>query len=186
MSTLDALNTIIPMSLKAISSGKKVQVSVQSAFGCGYEGKIPEKRVLSIVEKYIDNGLTMISLADTAGHANPEQVERLFSEIFKLSDDVVCACHFHNTYGLGIANAYAAYITGVKYFESSFAGLGGCPFTALASGNVCTEDMLHMFQNMGIRNDIKIEKLIQVSKEASEFLKRELPGMIYKTGTIPV
>ena len=185
MSTLDALNTIIPMSLKAISSGKKVQVSVQSAFGCGYEGKIPEKRVLSIVEKYLDNGLTMISLADTAGHANPEQVERLFSEIFKLSDDVICACHFHNTYGLGIANTYAAYITGVKYFESSFAGLGGCPFTALASGNVCTEDLVHMFQNMEIRNDIILEKIVQVSKDASEYLKRELSGIIYKTGIIP-
>jgi hydroxymethylglutaryl-CoA lyase len=185
MSTLEALDRIIQMAKKAITEGKSVQVSVQSAFGCGYEGKIPESRVIGIVEKYLENDLNMISLADTAGHANPEQVEKIFTEIYRLSDDVNCACHFHDTFGMGLANAYAAYITGVKYFESSFAGLGGCPFTALASGNICTEDLIHMFQNMEIRKDIDIEKLRMVSKEASQFLKRELPGIIYKTGVIP-
>ncbi|HEY5122412.1 MAG TPA: hydroxymethylglutaryl-CoA lyase [Ignavibacteria bacterium] len=184
MSTLEALDRIIPMAKNAMASNKVVQLSVQSAFGCGYEGKIPESRVIGIVEKYLENDLKMINLADTAGHANPGQVERIFSEIYKLSDDVNCACHFHDTFGMGLANAYAAYITGVKYFESSFAGLGGCPFTALASGNVCTEDLVHMFQNMDIRKDIKIEVLSQLSKQASEFLKRELPGVIYKTGII--
>jgi len=186
MSTLEALDRIIPMGIKAIEAGKKVQVSVQSAFGCGYEGKIPEDRVIRIVEKYLENDLKIISLADTAGHANPSQVERMFTEIFKLSDDIDCSCHFHNTYGLGIANSYAAYTTGVRYFESSFAGLGGCPFTALASGNVCTEDLIHMFQNMDIRKDIKLDLLSQISKEASEYFKRELPGIVYKTGTIPL
>jgi hydroxymethylglutaryl-CoA lyase len=185
MSTLEALERIIPMAKNAIANGKNVQVSVQSAFGCGFEGKIPESRVIGIIEKYLENDLTMISLADTAGHANPEQVEKMFTEIYKISDDVNCACHFHDTFGMGLANAYAAYSTGVKYFESSFAGLGGCPFTALASGNVCTEDLIHMFRNMGIRKDIDIEKLRLLSKETSEFLKRELPGIIYKTGVIP-
>ena len=186
MSTLEALDRIIPMGIKAIEAGKKVQVSVQSAFGCGYEGKIPEDRVIRIVEKYLENDLKIISLADTAGHANPSQVERMFTEIFKLSDNIDCSCHFHNTYGLGIANSYAAYTTGVRYFESSFAGLGGCPFTALASGNVCTEDLIHMFQNMDIRKDIKLDLLSQISKEASEYFKRELPGIVYKTGAIPL
>lgn len=185
MSTLEALDRIIQMARNAISDGKNVQVSVQSAFGCGFEGKIPESRVIGIIEKYLENDIKMISLADTAGHANPEQVEKMFAEIYKLSDDVNCSCHFHDTFGMGLANSYAAYISGVKYFEASFAGLGGCPFTALASGNVCTEDLIHMFQNMDIRKDIKIGILSQLSKQASEFLKRELPGVIYKTGTIP-
>ncbi len=185
MSTLEALDRTILMARNTISDGKNVQVSVQSAFGCGFEGKIPESRVIGIIEKYLENDIKMISLADTAGHANPEQVEKMFAEIYKLSDDVICSCHFHDTFGMGLANSYAAYISGVKYFEASFAGLGGCPFTALASGNVCTEDLIHMFQNMDIRKDIKIEILSQLSKQASEFLKRELPGVIYKTGIIP-
>jgi len=91
-------------------------------------------------------------------------------------------CHLHNTYGLGLANAYAAYKVGVRSFESSFAGLGGCPFTAIAAGNVATEDLVHMFQNMNLRKDIQLDKLIAIAKEAAEYFKRELPGVIHKTG----
>ncbi len=185
MSTSEATNRIIAMAKEAIAAGKNVQVSVQSAFGCGYEGKISEEKVLSLVKIFLENGLKNISLADTAGHATPDQVERLFTAIHKLNENIPCACHFHNTYGLGIANAYAAFKTGVKYFESSFAGLGGCPFTAVAAGNIATEDLVHLFQKMNLRNDIKLENLIAISKEAEEFFKRELPGVIHKTGSIP-
>ena len=184
MSTAEATERIIAMAKSAMAAGKRIQVAVQSAFGCGYEGKISEDKVLSIVQQYLENGLKNISLADTAGHATPDQVERLFSAIHQIDDTIKRACHFHNTYGLGIANAYAAYKTGVKYFESSFAGLGGCPFTAVAAGNIATEDLVHLLQNMNLRNDIKLEKLIAISKEASEHFKRELPGTIYKTGRI--
>ncbi len=185
MSTAEATERIIAMAKSAKDSGKKVQVSVQSAFGCGYEGKIPEERVLNLVQKFLENGIQNISLADTAGHAIPDQVERMFNSIFNLNPDVDCVCHLHNTYGLGLANAYAAYRAGVKYFESSFAGLGGCPFTAVAAGNVATEDLVHMFQKMNLRKDIQLEKLISISKEAAEYFKRELPAVIYKTGAIP-
>jgi len=184
MSIAEATERIIAMAKSAMSAGKKVQVAVQSAFGCGYEGKISEEKVLSLVQKFLENGLKNISLADTAGYAIPDQVERLFAAIYNLDESVQCACHFHNTYGLGIANAYAAYKTGVKYFESSFAGLGGCPFTAVAAGNIATEDLVHLFQKMNLRNDIKLENLIAISKEAVEYFKRELPGVIYKTGRI--
>ncbi|MFI5144232.1 MAG: hydroxymethylglutaryl-CoA lyase [Ignavibacteria bacterium] len=180
MSTGEALGRIIGMSKDVIESGKKIQVSVQSAFGCGYEGKIPESKVLDIVKKYIDAGIMNISLADTAGHANPEQVERLFSSILSINPDVQLACHFHDTYGLGIVNCYTAWKTGVTFFESSFAGLGGCPFTATASGNVCTEDLVHMFNSMDLRGDIKLDKIIDVSADAEEFFKRELPGSLLK------
>jgi hydroxymethylglutaryl-CoA lyase len=180
MSTGEALGRIIGMSKDVIESGKKIQVSVQSAFGCGYEGKIPEPRVLDIVKMYIDAGIMNISLADTAGHANPEQVERLFGSILSINPDVQLACHFHDTYGLGIVNCYTAWKTGVTFFESSFAGLGGCPFTAVASGNVCTEDLVHMFNTMDLRSDIKLDKIIDVSADAEEFFKRELPGNLLK------
>jgi hydroxymethylglutaryl-CoA lyase len=185
MTILQATDRIIAMARSALASDKNVQVSVQSAFGCGYEGKIPEEKVLSLVSKFLENGIGNISLADTAGHALPDQIERLFTSIFKLDPDVECVCHLHNTYGLGLTNAYAAYKAGVRTFESSFAGLGGCPFTAIAAGNISTEDLVHMFQNMNLRKDIKLEKLIAIAKEAAKYFNRELPGVIYKTGKIP-
>jgi len=185
MSTEEALEKIINIAKSALSNNKKVQVSVQSAFGCGYEGKIPEEKVMNIVKKYLDAEIRNISLADTAGHAIPNQVENLFGKIKELDKDINLACHFHNTYGFGIANVYAAFKVGVVSFESSFAGLGGCPFTAIASGNVATEDLIHMFNKMGLRKDIDLDKVIEISKKASEFFKRELPGVIYKTGPIP-
>lgn len=185
MSTSEATEKIISMAKAAMNAGKKVQASVQSAFGCGYEGKISEEKVLSLVRKFVDNGVRSISLADTAGHAIPDQVERLFSSILSIDPSVETVCHFHNTYGMGMANAYAAFKVGVRTFESSFAGLGGCPFTAVAAGNVTTEDLVYMFQKMNLKNNISVDKLIALSKEASEYFKRELPGVIYRTGKIP-
>lgn len=184
MSTLEALDRIIAIAKNAMSAGKEIQVSVQSAFGCGFEGKIPEERVIGIIEKYLENGIKMISLADTAGHAYPSQVESLISEIYKKSEDVNIAVHFHDTYGLGIANCYTAYTLGVKYFESAFAGLGGCPFTAKASGNVCTEDLVNMFNRMELRKDIDLQGIINIAKEAETFFARELPGKLLKVGVL--
>ena len=151
MSTIEAQGRIIAMAKSAMGAGKKVQVSVQSAFGCGFEGRIHEERVLGVVGAYLDAGLRNISLADTAGHGYPEQVKRLFSEIFKRAPDAQCTCHFHDTYGLGMANIYAAMDVGVTSFETSFAGLGGCPFTKVAAGNVATEDLVHGLRRAGLR-----------------------------------
>jgi hydroxymethylglutaryl-CoA lyase len=180
----EATERIIAMAQEAGAAGKRVQVSVQSAFGCGYEGKVPQERVLAIVRRYCDAGLKSISLADTAGHALPDQVERMFSAVMALDGEVDMACHFHNTYGLGLANAYAALKAGTGTFESSVAGLGGCPFTKIAGGNVCTEDLVHMFRNMGFRRDVNLDQLINVAKDMANFFGRELPGTVYRTGTL--
>ena len=180
----EATERIIAMAREAGAAGIRVQVSVQSAFGCGYEGNVPQERVLGIVRRYCDAGLKNISLADTAGHAVPDQVERMFSAVAALDGDIEPACHFHNTYGLGLANAYAALNAGVGSFESSVAGLGGCPFTKIAGGNVCTEDLVHMFRTMGFRRDVHLDRLIAVAKEMAAFFGRELPGTVYRTGTI--
>jgi hydroxymethylglutaryl-CoA lyase len=185
MTTEDALVAITQMGKKAVEAGKKVQVSVQSAFGCGFEGKIPKENVLRIVEKYVEAGFKNISLADTAGHAFPSQVEDLYNDVFSIEKDLNMACHFHDTYGLGMANVYAAFKSGVTYFESSFAGLGGCPFTAVSSGNVCTEDMVYMFNRMGLRNDILLDRILNVTNLAQNVLNRQLPGIIHRTGKIP-
>ena len=142
MSTREAIARIVPMAKRAIAAGKPVQVSIQSAFGCGMEGTVPQARVLDIVRTYLDAGLRLISLCDTAGHGVPGQVRDLYGAVFELDPGVQCACHFHDTYGLAMANTLAALDAGVTHVESAFAGLGGCPFTAATGGNLCTEDFV--------------------------------------------
>jgi len=184
MSIAEATERIIAMAKQAAAAGKRVQVSVQSAFGCGYEGYVPPERVLSLVRKFLDAGLKNISLADTAGHATPNDVEALFAAICQLDPAAECTCHFHNTYGLGLANCYAALKAGVKYFEASVAGLGGCPFTKVAGGNVCTEDFVHYLHRRGLRTDVNLAKIMEVANDVAAFFAREMPGMVYKTGAI--
>jgi len=184
MTTAEALGRITLMAKQALTAQKKVQVSVQSAFGCGFEGPISSKRVLDIVKVYLDTGLRNISLADTAGHAQPQQVEDLYGTILQLEPSVELACHFHNTYGLGLANCYAALKSGVTSFEAAFGGLGGCPFTKLPAGNVSTEDLVHSLQRMGLRKDIHLDVLLDVARQVSAYFERDLPGFILKSGSI--
>lgn len=182
MSSMEATHRIIGSAQMALAEGKKVQVSVQSAFGCGFEGPIDENRVLEIVSAYLEAGLRNISLADTAGYANPAQVERLFNALFKLDSEVECTAHFHNTYGLGMANIMAALRSGVTSFETSFAGLGGCPFTKVAAGNVATEDFANALQLQGQRKDVDLDVLIGVANDVANHFERDMPGCVYKTG----
>jgi len=185
MGTAEAADRIVAMAKTARGAGATVQVSVQSAFGCGFEGVVPERRVLDIVNRFVDEGLLMVSLADTAGHATPGQVERMFAAVLALDPGIQCACHLHDTYGFGLANAYAALRAGVTFFESAFAGLGGCPFTAVTGGNVCTEDLVHMLQRMGRRPDIKLDVLIELARDAARFFGRDMTGRLWKTGPVP-
>jgi hydroxymethylglutaryl-CoA lyase len=184
MATMEATRRIIDAAHQAVAAGKKVQVSVQSAFGCGFEGPIAEERVLEMVGAYLEAGLRNISLADTAGHAYPVQVERLFAAVFDLDPNIECTCHFHNTYGLGMANIIAGLRAGVTSFETSFAGLGGCPFTKVAAGNVATEDFVNVLQLQGLRKDVDLDRLISVAGDVAEYFGREMPGCVYKTGAI--
>lgn len=183
-STGEAVDQIIAMAQSAMKAGKRVQVSIQSAFGCGFEGVIPEDRVMSIIDRYLAGGIRNISLADTAGHAHPKQLESLYSGILKRDPKVDLACHFHNTYGLGLANCFAALNAGVKYFESAIGGLGGCPFTKVAAGNVCTEDLVHSLQRQGSLMNIDLNRLIETARDLGRFFDRELPGFILKSGSL--
>jgi hydroxymethylglutaryl-CoA lyase len=184
MGSEEATTRIVAAARAAVAAGKRVQVSVQSAFGCGFEGPVPEARVLSMVSAYVEAGLRNVSLADTAGHANPGQVERLFGAVFELDPGIECTCHFHDTYGLGMANVYAAMRAGVTSFETSFAGLGGCPFTKVAAGNVATEDFVHGLQRQGLRSDVDLARLVAVAREVEAHLGRELPGRVHRAGPI--
>jgi hydroxymethylglutaryl-CoA lyase len=181
----EANRRIIAIAKSALDAGKRVQVSVQSAFGCGYEGPVSKERVVSIVKTFLDAGLRNLSLADTAGHATPDDVEDLYARVRALDEQAEWTCHFHNTYGLALANCYAALRAGVKYFESSVAGLGGCPFTAVAGGNTCTEDLVHYLQRNGRRRDVKLPALIDVARDIARFFNHDMPGSVYRTGPIP-
>jgi hydroxymethylglutaryl-CoA lyase len=184
MGTEEATRRIIAMALEAKQAGRKVQVSVQSAFGCGFEGAIDEARVMGIVAAYLDAGLTAISLADTAGHAHPAQVRRYVQKVLELNSAAEITAHIHDTYGLGMASVYAAMEAGATAIETSFGGLGGCPFTKVAAGNVATEDLVHGLQRLGQSTDIDLMALIGVSKDVARYLGHELPGCVYKTGPI--
>jgi hydroxymethylglutaryl-CoA lyase len=184
MGTAEATSRIIATALEAKRAGKEVQVSVQSAFGCGFEGAVPEDRVMGIVAKYLAAGLDAVSLADTAGHAYPEQVAAYVRRILAMAPDARVTAHIHNTYGLGMANVYAAMAAGATAIETSFAGLGGCPFTKVAAGNVATEDFVHGLQRAGQRTDINLDALLAVAHDVAAFFGRDLPGCVYKIGAI--
>ena len=184
MGTAEATSRIIATALEAKRSGKDVQVSVQSAFGCGFEGRVPEERVMGIVAKYLAAGLDAISLADTAGHAYPEQVSAYVRRVLAMEPKARITAHVHNTYGLGMANIYAAIAAGVTAVETSFGGLGGCPFTKVAAGNVATEDLVHGLQRAGYRTDVSLGLLIAIARDVAVFFGRDLPGCVYKIGAI--
>lgn len=184
MSIDEASRRIVAMAKRALEAGQRVQVSVQSAFGCGYEGRVPKDRVLAIAQAFIDAGLRSLSLADTAGHATPDDVRELYGRVRALDPEVEWTCHFHNTYGLALANCYAARQAGVTWFESSVAGLGGCPFTKVAGGNTCTEDLVHAWQRNGFRADVRLSTLVDVARDVARFFGRDLPGSVYRSGPI--
>jgi hydroxymethylglutaryl-CoA lyase len=150
--------------------GIELEGAVSTAFGCTMQGDVPEDEVVRIaveLAKFCD----AVALADTVGYANPAQVKRIFSRVKKEIGDKLEGAHFHNTRGLGLANALAAYEAGVRHFDSSMAGLGGCPFAPGASGNVITEDLVFMFESMGVSTGINLEKLFL----AREILVKAIP-----------
>ena len=155
-----------------------------TAFGCSLQGAVAEDYVVRVALALREAGADAISLADTVGYANPEQVKRLFRKVRKaLGEDFDIEAHFHNTRGLGLANALAAYEVGVRNFDSTLGGLGGCPFAPGASGNVVTEDLAFMFESMGVRTGIDIGKLIEVRNTVFAALPdAELYGHIARAG----
>jgi hydroxymethylglutaryl-CoA lyase len=155
-----------------------------TAFGCSLQGVVEEDDVVRVAAALREAGADAISLADTVGYANPEQVKRLFRKVRKaIGEDFYIEAHFHNTRGLGLANALAAYEVGVRNFDSTLGGLGGCPWAPGASGNVVTEDLVFMFESMGVNTGIDIGELIEVRQSAFAALPdAELYGHIAKAG----
>lgn len=138
----------------------QIETSLSTAFGCSIAGPVSEDTVLRLASQLIELGVEEIGLADTTGYANPAQVRRLFDRMRSEIGDRCTSAHLHNTRGLGLANALAAYQAGIRIFDSSMGGIGGCPFAPGASGNVVTEDLVFMFESMGISTGVDLERLM--------------------------
>jgi hydroxymethylglutaryl-CoA lyase len=155
-----------------MAPGVRIEAGLSTAFGCTIQGEVPEDDVVWVARECAAAGVDEAGLSDTTGMANPAQVRRLFDKVRAAIGAKTGAAHMHNTRGLGLANCLAAYDVGVRTFDSSLGGLGGCPYAPGASGNVVTEDLVFMFEAMGIRTGVDIEALIA----AREPLKAGLPG----------
>jgi len=155
-----------------IAPGVAVEVGLSTAFGCTLQGAVPEADVLRLAAQLASLGVDEIGLSDTTGMGNPAQVTRLFKALLQEVGALTGAAHMHNTRGLGLANCLAAYEVGVRTFDSSLGGLGGCPYAPGASGNVVTEDLVFMFEAMGVSTGVDLDKLMA----ARAPLQAGLPG----------
>lgn len=161
----------------------KIEAGVSTAFGCTLQGEVPEDDVVRLAAALAEAGVDDVGLSDTTGMANPAQVRRLFQRVRAEIGDRTGAAHLHNTRGLGLANCLAAYDVGVRTFDSSLGGLGGCPYAPGASGNVVTEDLVFMFEAMGVRTGVDLQKLLAARAPLAEGLPGEpLYGMTPEAG----
>ena len=161
----------------------QIEAGISTAFGCTLQGMVPEDDVVRLSEAVIEAGADEAGLSDTTGMGNPAQVRRLFNRVREVIGDKTGAAHMHNTRGLGLANCLAAYDVGVTTFDASLGGLGGCPYAPGASGNVVTEDLVFMFEAMGVETGIDLESLLTARLPLAEGLPGEpLYGMIPEAG----
>lgn len=156
---------------------------VATAFGCTIEGEVDPRRVLSIVTALLDAGADAITIADTVGYANPAQVRALMRDVLSLTGERPVACHFHDTRGLGLANVCAALDAGVRAFDASLAGLGGCPFAPHATGNIDMEDCVFLLESMGLDTGVDIDALLALRRDVEAWLPGEsFAGAIARAG----
>jgi hydroxymethylglutaryl-CoA lyase len=155
---------------------------IATSFGCPFEGRVPTERVLQVIDAYLQLGVQSIVLADTTGMANPELVRARLRAVKDKWPDLEIHLHFHNTRGMGLANVYASYLEGVRHFDASIGGIGGCPFAPGATGNICTEDTVHMFEEMRVETGIDLDSLISIAKKLEKELGHELAGQVMKAG----
>jgi hydroxymethylglutaryl-CoA lyase len=163
----------------AKAEGMRAQITISAAFGCPFEGEVKPETVLQIAEEMAAEAPEEIALADTIGVGTPAQVSDLFGKLGELlGGKIPMRAHFHNTRGTGIANAWAAYQAGVRIFDASLGGLGGCLFAPKATGNIATEDLIYMMEHSGIDSGVDLEAAITTNHWFAEKLGRQLPSMV--------
>jgi len=163
-------------------TGISVAGALSTAFGCPFEGGQSSGRVLQFVGRYVELGVRSVTLADTTGMGHPKQVLDLCSAVRERWPELELALHFHNTRGMGLANVLSGLAAGVQHYEACLGGLGGCPFAPGATGNICTEDLVHMLECMGYTTGVNLDKLLAASKRLGEIVSHELPGQVAKAG----
>ncbi len=180
--TEEAMNGFNPILELAEKHGVKVGGSISVVFGCPYEGKVPFERVAHIVERYISLGIEEISLADSTGMANPRQVYETLGALKGNFPNMTFSMHLHNTRGMALANAFAALEHGITHFDSSIAGLGGCPYAPGATGNIASEDLVHAFSEMGIETGINLEALIKTARYVKQVIGHDGGSYMLQAG----
>ena len=163
-------------------AGVALNVSLSTSFGCPMEGEVPEAVVLGFAERFLASGVAGITLCDTTGMAHPAQVAALCRTFLARFPEAILTLHLHNTRGMGLANALAAVEAGVDRFDASLGGLGGCPYAPGATGNVCTEDLVHMLQAQGYSVGVDLARLLAAARSLPALLGHDVPGQVLHAG----
>lgn len=169
----------------ALLQGRAGQGTIAAAFGCPFEGQVERARVLSIARSLADAGSHEICLADTIGVATPAEVDRLVRATAELVSPLPVRVHFHNTRNSGLANVWAAARAGARTVDASIGGIGGCPFSPGASGNVPTEDVVYLLERSGVRTELDLERLVDASRWLAGVVRHSVPGMVGKAAAFP-
>ncbi|GIG02450.1 hydroxymethylglutaryl-CoA lyase [Catellatospora citrea] len=177
--SLDEIAQLVPA---LHEGGSTAEVIIATSFGCPYEGDVDPKRVAAIVDRVVADGADRVAFGDTTGMGTPRRVRELLSIVRERHPDVPMLLHFHNTRGTGLANILTALEFGITEYDASVGGLGGCPYAPGASGNVATEEVVHMLHDMGIDTGIDLDKLIEAARLAEQIVGRELPSGVLRAG----
>jgi hydroxymethylglutaryl-CoA lyase len=159
-----------------------VEATISTAFGCPYEGDVPPARVVEVSRWVTQEGIKSISYGDTTGMGTPRRVREVVDAVRTALPDVVINMHFHDTRGTGLANVVAALGLGIDYFDASVGGMGGSPFAVGATGNIATEDVVHMLEDMGVATGVDLDALLAAARLAQEIVGADLPSKVLKAG----
>ena len=181
-STEQSLDEIAEIIALAHDRGATVQVIVSTAWGCPYEGDVPVARTMAVATRAIRDGADSSSFGDTTGMATPTRVEALVGAFRSAHPEQSLNLHFHNTRGTGLANVLTALQMGVSDFDASVGGLGGCPYAPGATGNIATEELVHMVEDMGVATGIDLDAMIEAAQEAERIVGRTLPSQVLRAG----
>jgi hydroxymethylglutaryl-CoA lyase len=170
--------------IKEFGSKVPINVSLSACFGCPMEGDVPQAEVMQWAQRFADLGVRGLTICDTTGMAQPRQVASMCDALRLQFPDLQLTLHFHNTRGMGLANVLAAVQSGIDRFDGSLGGLGGCPYAPGASGNICSEDTIHMLDAMGCNTGIDLQRLLPIARQLPEIVGHEVPGQVVKSGRI--
>lgn len=180
----EALETYREVATRARQAGLRLKGAISTCFGCPYEGDVDPAVVVRVATALVRMGVDEVGISDTTGMANPRQVYSLVSRVAECIPPYRLSLHFHDTRGTALANVLAGLQAGIRIFDGSVGGLGGCPFAQGATGNVATEDLVHMLHEMGIETGVDLKKLIQCAELAEEMVGRRLEGRVTRAGPV--